>query len=70
MLMCLFTAELALGFMSRSARQFQVFELSMAFKNLFFVVLMPMLIAAILAYIAREVGKLNQLLDWLRLLKG
>jgi type III secretion protein T len=70
MLLCLFTAELALGFMSRSARQFQVFELSMAFKNLFFAVLMPLLIAAILALIMRELNKLQWLPEWLRLMRG
>jgi type III secretion protein T len=70
MLLCLFTAELALGFMSRSARQFQVFELSMAFKNLFFAVLMPLLIAAMLAYISRELLKLQQLPDWLKMMRG
>jgi type III secretion protein T len=70
MLLCLFTAELALGFMSRSARQFQVFELSLAFKNLFFAVLMPLLIAAMLVYIGREVAKLQQLPEWLRMVRG
>jgi type III secretion protein T len=66
MLLCLFTAELALGFMSRSARQFQVFELSMAFKNLFFACLMPLLIVAMATYLAREIAKIPQVLDVLR----
>ncbi len=70
MLLCLFTADFVLGLMSRSTRQFQVFELSMAFKNLFFAILMPILVVAMLAYISREIARVPALMDVLRLLKG
>jgi type III secretory pathway component EscT len=69
MVLCLFTAELTLGLISRSVRQFQVFELSMAFKNLFFAFLMPLLVVALLAAMTRELGKIPQLLDWLKQLR-
>jgi type III secretion protein T len=69
MVLCLFTAELTLGFISRSVRQFQVFELSMAFKNLFFACLMPLLVIALLASMTRELAKIPQLLEWLKQLR-
>jgi type III secretion protein T len=69
MVLCLFTAELALGFISRSVRQFQVFDLSLAFKNLFFAILMPLLIGAMLAAMSRELATIPQLLEWLKQLR-
>jgi type III secretion protein T len=55
--MSLFAVDLALALMGRSTRQVQVFDISLVLKNLALVVLLPLVGAALMAIIAREVTR-------------
>jgi type III secretion protein T len=59
--MSLFAVDLALALMGRTTRQVQVFDISLVLKNLALVLLLPVIGAALITLIGREVatGRLN-----------
>jgi type III secretory pathway component EscT len=62
LLLGMFCVDVATGFATRNARQFQLNELSMAVKNLAFASLLPILSAALLATVLRDLTRIPDLI--------
>ena len=65
LLTCMFAADLALGLISRSVQQFQVFELSLNIKNMVYAFLMPVFALPILSLVTDQLRPLSNLLELL-----